>query len=181
MRRKLPDHYLSEGHQRILAQHIAKVSSNGIDLNQTLIRSNPQVKSEPIDLISKVDTATSTNRTTNEDSAQTENIEEMIDILSSGIETLVDETQRLSSESLQQSLSMQTAAQSLAMLKTSSEESNTGLNALGTNMAILQQECSSLKQTVEERQHTSYDGTLIWKITNVQDKMSMPTKFCILM
>jgi hypothetical protein len=58
------------------------------------------------------------------------------------------------------------------MLKTSFEETNFDINAYGTNMAILQQEWLSLKQKFEERQSTSYDGTLMWNSSNIQAKMN---------
>jgi hypothetical protein len=60
----------------------------------------------------------------------------------------------------------------LETTKTSIEESNSLLAAINTNMLILQQNLSLLKQTYEDQQVSSYDGTLVWKITQFQDKMS---------
>ncbi|CAF1159666.1 unnamed protein product [Rotaria sordida] len=39
------------------------------------------------------------------------------------------------------------------------------------NQEILHQDVASLKQKVEDMQYISYDGTLIWKITAVKEKM----------
>jgi hypothetical protein len=110
--------------------------------------------------------------TTDERYAQQVGIYETLQVLCGGIEALNDDVQRLSNESLQQSILMKTTSQSLAMLKISVEESNVSLNAFNTNMTILQQDYLSLKQNVEESQSTSYNGILIWKIAKVQEKMS---------
>ncbi|CAF4286818.1 unnamed protein product, partial [Rotaria sordida] len=40
------------------------------------------------------------------------------------------------------------------------------------NQEILQQDVASLKQKVDDMQYVSYDGTLIWKITSLHEKMS---------
>jgi len=143
-----------------------------IEENQKPARFYAHVEQEMIDLPSKVTTAASTTLVTDEDSAEQEHIKETINILTGGIETLNDDIQQLSNESLQQSQLIETTEQNLAVLKLSCEESHANINALNINMTLLQQDCSSLKQKVEERQLVSYDGTFIWKITNVEEKMS---------
>ncbi len=172
MRSNLPQHYLSEGHQRILLLYILQLASNIIEGNQKQIDFDIHVEGKRIDLPSKVTTAASTTLVTDEDSAEQEHIKETINILTGGIETLNDDIQQLSNESLQQSQLIETTEQNLAVLKLSCEESHASLNALNINMTLLQQDCSSFKQKVEERQLVSYDGTFIWKITNVEEKMS---------
>jgi chromosome segregation ATPase len=135
-------------------------------------RFGTHVEQEKADLPYKVPTGTPTTVVTDECNVQQDDIKETIDILTVGIEALHDDLQQLSNESLQLSQSMEATNQSLGMLKNTNEESNAGLDALNTNTIILQQDCSSLKQRVEERQFISYDGILVWKITNVQEKMS---------
>jgi methyl-accepting chemotaxis protein len=131
------------------------------------------MKRETTDLPSKLTNLASTTLVTSDYSAQEgEYNDDILNVLSGGIETLNNDIQQLSDESLQQSQLVETVNQNFAILKTSVEETNIGLNALGTNMAIIQQECLSLKQKVQERQSVSYDGTLIWKISNVQEKLS---------
>ncbi|CAF4555534.1 unnamed protein product, partial [Rotaria sp. Silwood2] len=44
-----------------------------------------------------------------------------------------------------------------------------------SNQEILQQDVASLKQKVDDMQYVSYDGTLIWKITNFHEKMKRQT------
>jgi chromosome segregation ATPase len=134
-----------------------------------MTRDNAQLTT--MDLPNKITTTTSTPLVTDECNAHQEHMNETIDILTGGIKVLGDELQQMSDESLQKSQLVETIDQTLTTLKTSHEESNAGLNALNTNLNLLQQECISLKQKVEEREFISYDGTLVWKITNVQEKM----------
>lgn len=125
-------------------------------------------------------TATTTpDLVTDEYKVAAEHLKKIIDTFTEGIEVLNDDLQRLSDESLQQSQTVETMDRNTTILKTSCEESNAALNALNTNLTVLQQDCSSLKQKVEERQFTSYDGTLIWRIANVQQKMSKNIKFLL--
>jgi hypothetical protein len=148
-----------------------------IEENQKLARFDGYVEQEIIDLPYKATTVASTPLVTDECKVQQEYIKEMIDIFDGGVKALNDDVQRLNDESSQQSQLMKTAEQTSTMLKTSCEESNVGLNALYTNMSILQQNCSSLKQKVEEIQSISYDGTLTWKITDVHQKISKDINF----
>jgi chromosome segregation ATPase len=145
--------------------------------NQKLAKRDAHVEQEMINVPYKVTTTASTTLVTDDCNIQLEYIKAMIDTLAGGIEVLNDDLQRLNDESLQQSQLIETTDQDLAMLKTSCEESNANLDGLNTNMIILEQHCSSLKQKVEESQSISYDGTLIWKITNVQEKMSKDINF----
>jgi len=145
--------------------------------NQKLAKFDGYVEQEIIDLPYKATTAASTPLVTDECNVPQEYMKETIDILDGGIKALNDDIQRLSDESSQQSQLMKTVDQTSTMLKISCEESNGDLNALYTNMIILQQNCSSLKQKVEEIQSISCDGTLVWKITNVQQKMSKDINF----
>ncbi|CAF1194053.1 unnamed protein product [Didymodactylos carnosus] len=57
-------------------------------------------------------------------------------------------------------------------LKISIAEKESNLNVIAPNQKVLLQELSTLKEQVENIEFVSYDGTLIWKITNVSDKMS---------
>ncbi|CAF3566686.1 unnamed protein product [Rotaria socialis] len=125
-----------------------------------------------IDDSPKVTTDSSTILETDESNVQQKDITETMNILAGGTAVLNDDVQRLSSESLQQSLLIEMSSQNLKALKTSCEESKNFMDALSTNMSILQQDCFSLKQKIEESQSISYDGTLLWKISNVQEKMT---------
>lgn len=130
------------------------------------------MKMETSDLTSQITTASSTTIEKDGYKNALEHFFEMIDLLSGGIYSLKDELIRLSDSSLQQSESLETTDKVLSMTKTSVEESNNVLNAINTNLLIVQQELSSLKLKFEEQQITSYDGTFVWKITQFQEKMS---------
>ncbi|CAF4451827.1 unnamed protein product, partial [Adineta steineri] len=59
----------------------------------------------------------------------------------------------------------------LPTMKTSIEESNNVLSAMNINLMVLQQKILSLKYQLEDQQVISYDGTLIWKISQFREKM----------
>ena len=97
---------------------------------------------------------------------------EAINTLASGTQTLNDETLRVSSESVRLQSSVESLTQELTSLKLSIQEQSAFLDGIKPNQEILQQEVASLKQKVDDAQYVSYDGTLIWKITSFQEKMS---------
>ncbi len=105
-------------------------------------------------------------------STQMQEIYETINMLASGIQTLNDDTQRLSSDSIRLQTSIESLTQDFATLKLSVQEQNAFLDGIKPNQEILQQDVASLKQKVDDMQYVSYDGTLIWKITNFREKMS---------
>ncbi len=117
--------------------------------------------------------ASSMVTTTNETiSTQMQEIYETINVLAGGIQTLNDDTQRLSSESIRMQTSIESLTQDFATLKLSVQEQSAFLDGIKPNQEILQQDVASLKQKVDDMQYVSYDGTLIWKITNFREKMS---------
>jgi chromosome segregation ATPase len=99
-------------------------------------------------------------------------IYETLNILSGGIETLNDDGQRLSHESLQSQIKLQTLTEDFSQVKLSVEESHIFLEGVKHNQDILHQELSSLKEKINDMQHVSYDGSFVWKITNFREKMS---------
>jgi archaellum component FlaC len=127
---------------------------------------------ETSDNTSKVTTAATTTSAPERLSDDLKNFHNMIDLLSSGIHTFNDELIRLNSESLEQSQSTEMTDKLLSEIKTSIEELNNLLTAVNTNVTLLQQELSLLKQQYDDHQIASYNGTLIWKISGFQEKMS---------
>jgi FtsZ-binding cell division protein ZapB len=97
---------------------------------------------------------------------------ETINILAGGIQTLNDDTQRLSGESIRLQSSVESLTNEFTSLKLSTQEQSAFLDGIRPNQEILQQDVASLKQTVDDMQYVSYDGTLIWKITSFREKMS---------
>lgn len=98
---------------------------------------------------------------------------ETVNILSGGIAVLRDDIERLSNESIRQSQWIKETDGRLETIKVSCEESGSFLSAINMNMSVLQQDFQSLKHQVEQSQSISYDGSLIWKITDVQEKISI--------
>ena len=93
-------------------------------------------------------------------------------ILAGGIETLHDEGQRLSNDSLQNQIKSQILSEKFAEMQSSIEESHSFLDGVKYNQDILNQDVTSLKQKIDDMQYVSYDGTFVWKITNFKEKMS---------
>ena len=109
----------------------------------------------------------STESTNDENNnVQLQQIHETINILVGGISVLNDDIQRLSNESVRMQSSVESLTQDYASLKTSIEEHTAFLNGFNINQGIIQQDLESLKQTVDDMQYASYDGTLTWKITD---------------
>jgi hypothetical protein len=103
---------------------------------------------------------------------QSQEVYETLNVLSGGIETLSDDAQRVSNESLQGRINRQILAEPISQVKLSVEESISLLEGLKHNQDILHQELSSLKEKINDMQHVSYDGSFVWKITNFREKMS---------
>jgi len=95
-----------------------------------------------------------------------------IDMIAGGIQALNDDAQRLSNESLRLHIDTEEWKRDLTALQLSIEEENAFLNGIKPNQEILNQDVASLKQKVEDMQSISYDGTFIWRITSVKEKLS---------
>jgi len=128
------------------------------------IQSDQQLQSSSMDL-DLPQTTTSTSTMPNDPLNQT------IDVLLGSIEVLDDDTQQLSSATVRTQFLLQSISENLSKLKTAVQETNIFVEGLTPNQKVLQQDVDSLKQDIEDKQAVSYDGTLIWRITNVQKKL----------
>ncbi|CAF2522346.1 unnamed protein product [Rotaria sp. Silwood2] len=154
----LSKHYLSEQHQHVLmnvVRHLKSISSN--DIYKHL-----QIPSET--------TINHRQRTDNE-TIQLQEIDEIIKVLLDGVETLNDDLQRLSNESVHHKNLLDSLTPNLSTLKISMEEQNRYLDGIKINQEVLQQDIESMTQKLNDMKTSSYDGTLMWKIINVQEKM----------
>ena len=97
---------------------------------------------------------------------------ETINVLAGAIQTLNDDTQRLSSESIRLQAGVESLTKDCASVKQSIQDQSVFLDGIKPNQEIMQQEVASLKQTIDDLQYVSYDGTLMWKISSFQEKMS---------
>ncbi|CAF3290633.1 unnamed protein product [Rotaria sp. Silwood2] len=150
----MENHYLTEQHQRAAMKVIYPMLSQLKD------------KQMNIDFPQRT-----TSEVCNPAIVQFEELHEMLNILVGGIETLTNDTQRLANESLQIQTVLPKLPEDLLDVKSSSEESNAFLEGAKQNHAILYQDLLSLKEKTNDMQFVSYDGTIVWKITNFQEKM----------
>jgi chromosome segregation ATPase len=102
---------------------------------------------------------------------QLENVNDMIDILSGGTQVLNDDIQRLKKESVDRQNELIPLTRELLILKKSIEEQSTFIHDMKVNQEVSERDLPSAKQKLDNTGSTSYDGTLLWKIANVQEKM----------
>ncbi|CAF3332853.1 unnamed protein product, partial [Rotaria sp. Silwood2] len=154
IRAKIEDHYLTRQHQHailtVVRQLLAQLNDRQIDID-----------------LPRTTTAGAGNSIT----VQLEELYEMLNILVDGIETLTNDQQGLTNESLQTQMTLPVLAEELSKVKFSIEESNAFLEGFKHNQNILNQDLSSLQEKINDLQFVSYDGILVWKITNFQEKM----------
>ncbi len=147
---------MSEQHQNILLQLVTRKSLhpiNGID-DQQLTTSYTTISNE----------TAHTNL---------QQLYETMELLVGGIQALNDDTQRLSSEALRYQNTLELLSEEHSKVKVAVQETNSFLNANKSNQQMLEQDLASLQQQIEDLKNTSYDGTLMWKITNVQQKIGI--------
>jgi prefoldin subunit 5 len=100
-----------------------------------------------------------------------EEINETVNILSNGIEMLDDDLKRLDMESNQCQNVLQPITNQFPILKKSIDEQNDFVDSIKPNQENVERDISFMKQKLDEIKSVSYDGTYIWKITNVQEKI----------
>lgn len=160
------EHYSSEIHQKAIINAITRVvikpsneqreriSRLDINIGQTI----PNTMVTPINV---------------HDGAQIlQEILEVINILARGIEVLNDDLQSLKTDSNQLKTSTQYLPQNIEALKLKIQGQDAWLIGFRLNQDILRQEIVSLKKEIDDRKHASYDGTLLWKVTDFRKKMS---------
>ncbi|CAF4846191.1 unnamed protein product [Rotaria sp. Silwood1] len=159
LRMNTREHFLSQQHQYILLEFLAHK-------RQHLVHDRDDKSIVPSS------TTIITNREVDETShINLQELDETIDILMGGVNTLNDDTQRLTSESLQYQNSLQSSAEDVSKLKITIEETHTSINAHMINQQLMEERLTSLQQQLDDQKNISNDGTLMWKITNVQQKI----------
>ncbi|CAF3684994.1 unnamed protein product [Rotaria sp. Silwood1] len=162
LRINLRQHYLSEHHQKTL-----------INIVRHLISTLPNITYKQSEISSQM--IIDLPHTTENNTIQLQEFDEMINLLSGGIETLSDDIQRLFTESIRHKNVLDPLAQDIPILKISIQEQNAFLDGMKINQQVLQQDLASMEQKLNAMKASSYDGTFIWKITNVQEKMGQHT------
>ncbi|CAF1222747.1 unnamed protein product [Rotaria sordida] len=149
-------HFLSEQHQSVLLQYLFKH-------NQHLINDQSDMSSH---------TTITTDRETKEIShANLKPLFETADILLGGIQSLNDDIQHVSSELLHHENSIRYLSDGLSKMKIAIEETHSSIDAQTVNQQIFEESINSLQQQLDDLKNISTDGTLIWRIANVQKKM----------
>jgi chromosome segregation ATPase len=116
-------------------------------------------------------------QTTEHVTTQLEEIYQTVNILADGIAILNEDLQRLSTESIHYQNILDPLKQDISTLKTSSQEQNTFIDGIKINQDILQQDLASLGQKGTDIKASSFDGTFIWKISNIQEKIGQQLMF----
>ncbi|CAF1121154.1 unnamed protein product [Rotaria sordida] len=156
-RHQLLEHYLSETHQKTIVNVIRQLISRKMNEQQE------QVSGMDIDIGQDASTTII--------STEGQQTYEIINILASAIQTLNDEIQRFSSESIRLQSSIESLTLDFSSIKLSVQEQGSFIDGVKPNQEILQQDIASLKEKIDDIQYVSYDGTFIWKITNFHEKM----------
>ena len=172
MRGQLATHYLTEQHQNTM---IALVDGHF---------SKPMNDRDTTDGNMNMDTGyaittTMVSSTDENSSSPLEDMYKTVHILTGGIQALNDDNQRLNNQMLHVQIQGEDLHKGISTLKSSIEEEDIFLHALKSNHDILSQDVASLEQNVDDLRSVSYDGTLIWKITSVREKMSKSSIFPI--
>ncbi|CAF5043844.1 unnamed protein product, partial [Rotaria sp. Silwood1] len=156
IRMNIRDHFLSVQHQSILLQYLFKNIRHRMN-GESVISSR-----------TRIHTDRETDETFNENPQQ---LLETMNMLLNGISALTDDAQRLSLESFHHQNSLRSLSEESSKLKIAIEETHSSIDAHQTNQQIFEQTLASLQQQLEEQKNISTDGKLIWKITNVPQKI----------
>jgi len=98
---------------------------------------------------------------------------DMIRIISDLVNIVSNHQQRLDAEFRHIQNSLQIATENLRLIKESFEDFVSRVRGLKIIEDLLGQQIWSLKQAVHDALFTSFDGTYIWKITSVHEKLGM--------
>jgi hypothetical protein len=169
----LPQHYLTVEHQRIAllllsklfrADHEQRSSSSTNDACRTMNSSSPTL---PAAIYMAIDQDRLEDRSGSN--------EESVNIMSASVTVFADEPRKLAEAALEQSQIVQSTSEHVSKLMISMEESNASASACKVNLQILREQLHSLQSIHRGRLLTSYDGTLVWKVTQVEASRSLTT------
>lgn len=143
------NHVLSYTHQHILVQLLTQnISSSTMTMNQK------DEKNGSSENLSK------------------EEILSSIENLTENVGLLTDETQRTNTEFLQQQKRIDGLSENVSKMNETAQETKVYLEAQRMNQVTFEHELQSLQECVHNLKNTSYDGSLLWKIDDIQRKMT---------
>ncbi|CAF4136776.1 unnamed protein product, partial [Rotaria sp. Silwood2] len=159
LRTNIREHFLSQQHQHVLLEFLTEKIQH--------LTNNKDDES-----IVPYSTTKSTDRELDESShVNLQQLFETMDIVISGLNVLNDDTQRLTSESFQYQRSIQSLSEDVFRLNTAIKETHSSINDHINSQQIIEEGLTSLQQQLDDQKNISHNGTLIWKITNIQQKI----------
>ncbi|CAF5096822.1 unnamed protein product, partial [Rotaria sp. Silwood1] len=159
LRCELANHYQSKQHQDSIVNVIQQMK---LQLRNAQMTSNQMDTDSP-----RTTTMIDDNFAIN----QLEELRETISILANGSETLNEDIKRLSTESVEYENNLQHLVENVSNMKLAVEEEHVFDEANTRNLEVLNQSLMSSQEKIDDMQYISYDGTFVWKITNIQDKL----------
>ncbi|CAF3419900.1 unnamed protein product [Rotaria sp. Silwood1] len=160
LRCELANHYQSKQHQDSIVNVIQQMK---LQLRNAQMTSNQMDTDSP-----RTTTMIDDNFAIN----QLEELRETISILANGSETLNEDIKRLSTESVEYENNLQHLVENVSNMKLAVEEEHVFDEANTRNLEVLNQSLMSSQEKIDDMQYISYDGTFVWKITNIQDKLA---------
>ena len=100
-----------------------------------------------------------------------EEIDQTMNILSGGLTMLNEDRQRLITEHTDQQRALDAITNKLSKLKVPIQEQDAFLDGVKSNQTMLLLDTESMKQNLDDMKSRSYDGTFLWKITDVKAKI----------
>ncbi|UJR37875.1 hypothetical protein I4U23_030565 [Adineta vaga] len=97
---------------------------------------------------------------------------EKLSILADKVQTLNDQTVKLSHDYIRFNELYQVANQEVDHFQTVCVERNTTMATFQLKQHTVQKEVEDLKQSLEENQHVSTDGSLTWRVDRVTERMA---------
>ncbi|CAF2645569.1 unnamed protein product [Rotaria sp. Silwood2] len=155
----LSNHYLSEQHLNSLMKifHQMKLQLDNVRKASTQMNIDPSQSTTVV----AADSST----------VLFQELCEILDISSDDLNILNNDAQERLNNVLLQCQTFPTLTLNFLQSKLSIQESNNDSNGFTINHEIIKENLTSWKKTIENSQYISYDGTFIWKITNVKKQM----------
>lgn len=166
----MSEHFRSLEHQSALMAFVHRLSfAVPIDSRET-------ESGMDVDTLPHVTTvkSTSLSETTVE---HLQEVSETVDVLAFGMDALSGDAQRLSQHSAEIITQVDGLDRGLTALKSSVEEQSACIHGLQPTQEILSQDITSMRQSIEDTRQVSHDGTLMWKISNLPEKLGTISLF----
>jgi hypothetical protein len=109
--------------------------------------------------------------------SQTKNVHTKINNLTQKIGKVNSNIQHLNSKSIDANNSLQRLSQECSTLRTNYQEQSNSISKLKLEQEMLELSFLALRQKLEDIHYATYNGSFIWRITNVAQKFGEQGKF----